>query len=85
MCTYNTIRAEISGSAKGPGQDWLRVRDLTVYFDHPVHALHEHTVNIDVTDPDRGPGARVALELSPESARRLAAAITDALASADRL
>lgn len=60
----------------------MRVNDLTVYFDHPVHAMEEHTVNIDVTDPALGPGARVALELSPESARRLCAAITAALDSA---
>jgi len=60
----------------------MRVRDLTVYFDHPVHAMAEHTINIDVTDPALGPAARIALELPPESARRLAAAITEALESA---
>jgi hypothetical protein len=82
MCTYNTIQDSVSGSAKGPGGSWMTVTDLTVYFDHPVHALAEHTVNIDVTDPARGPGGRVALELTPASARRLAAAINAALASA---
>lgn len=82
MCTYSTVRAAISGSAKGPGGDWARVSDLTVYFDHPVHALEDHTINIDVTDPARGPGARIALELSPSSARALADAIQRALASA---
>lgn len=82
MCTYTTIRADIAGSAKGPGSQWMRVTDLTVYFDHPVHALHEHGVNIDVADPSLGPGGRVALELSPQSARRLADAITEALRTA---
>ncbi|HWE55275.1 MAG TPA: DUF6295 family protein [Acidimicrobiales bacterium] len=82
MCTYTTIRAGIRGSAKGPAGQWMRVSDLTVYFDHPVHALEEHTVNIDVADPSRGPSGRVALELSPASARTLAEAITTALASA---
>lgn len=82
MCTYATVRSAITGSAKGPAGGWMRVCDLTVYFDHPVHALEEHTVNIDVTDPALGPGARIALELSPRSARALADAIHATLASA---
>lgn len=82
MCTYATFKDCVSGSAKGPGGEWMRVSDITVYFDHPVHALAEHTVNIDVADPARGPSARLALELTPTSARRLAAAIEAALASA---
>lgn len=81
MCTYSTIQESVAGSAKGPGGKWFRVTDATVYFDHPVHALAEHTVNIDIADPARGPGARVALELTPESARRLAGAIRAALDS----
>lgn len=81
MCTYTTISDKVSGSAKGPGGPWMAVTDVTVYFDHPVHALAAHTVNIDVADPSRGPGARVALELTPASARRLMAAIGAALDS----
>lgn len=80
MCTYTTERTEIAGSGKGPGQ-WLRLRTATVYYDHPVHAMAEHTLNIDLADPERGPAARVALELTAESALALAQAITDALAS----
>jgi hypothetical protein len=60
----------------------MHVTDATVYFDHPVHAMAEHTLNIDVTDPTKGPSARVALELTAESARRLVTAIQEALASA---
>ncbi|WP_329562531.1 DUF6295 family protein [Kitasatospora sp. NBC_01266] len=82
MCTYLTVKDEIDGSAKGPGGSWLHVRDLAVYFDHPVHAMAEHTVNIDLSDPSKGPSARVALELTAESARRLVTAIQEALAAA---
>jgi hypothetical protein len=82
VCTYLTVSEQVTGSAKGPGGKWFRVTDLHVYFDHPVHAMAEHSVNIDVTDPTLGPGARVALELTPASARRLAEAIGSALASA---
>ncbi len=81
MCTYSTFSDKLTGSAKGPGGAWMSVSDLTVYFDHPVHAMAEHTLNIDVSDPARGPSARVALELTPQSARRLMAAIRAALDS----
>jgi len=53
-----------------------------VYFDHPVHALAEHTLNIDFADPSKGPSARVAVELTAASARELVIAIEAALASA---
>ena len=52
----------------------------TVYYDHPVHAQAEHTLNIDFTDGR--PGHRVAVELTAASARELVTAIEAALASA---
>jgi hypothetical protein len=81
MCTYLTERVEITGSGKGAG-GWFALSDATVYFDHPVHASAEHTLNIDFINPDRGPGARVAVELTAQSARALAAAIEATLAAA---
>ena len=56
MCTYATVRTALEGSAKGPGSSWFHVTDGTVYFDHPVHAMAEHTLNIDFADPANGPG-----------------------------
>jgi len=82
MCTYLTVRTPITGSAKGPNSKWFAVTDATVYYDHPVHALAEHTLNIDLADPSRGPSARVAVELTAQSARELIEAIAAALASA---
>ena len=82
MCTYATSRAAVRGSAKGPNGGWFHVTDATVYFDHPVHALAEHTLNIDLANPTGGPSARVALELTAESARALVVAIEEALAAA---
>jgi Family of unknown function (DUF6295) len=81
MCTYATERVSITGSGKGP-EGWFRLTDATVYFDHPVHALAEHTLNIDFAAPAQGPAARVAVELDAASARRLVEAMTAALASA---
>jgi hypothetical protein len=82
MCTYATVKAPVAGSAKGPGGSWLRITDATVYFDHPVHAMADHTLNIDFAAPGEGPGARVAVELAAPAARALVEAIESALASA---
>jgi hypothetical protein len=71
----------MNGSAKGPGGAWFHVTDATVYYDHPVHAMADHTLNIDLADPEKGPGARVALELTAASARDLVTAIEAALAA----
>jgi hypothetical protein len=82
MCTYATVRTDIEGSAKGPQHAWFHVTSATVYFDHPVHALAEHTLNVDFAAPALGPSARVAVELTASSARALIDAIESALASA---
>jgi hypothetical protein len=82
MCTYTTIHVPVDGSGKGPSGSWMRVTNATVYFDHPVHAMAEHTLNIDIADPAKGPAGRIALELTAESARLLVSAIEEALASA---
>jgi hypothetical protein len=81
MCSYLTMPTDVAGSAKGP-QGWFSVTSAQVYFDHPFHAPFDHTLNIDFLDPSRGPGARVAVELSAESARRLIHSIQEALAAA---
>ena len=81
MCTYLTEKVSISGSAKGP-TGWIGVTDASVYFDHPVHAQAEHTLNIDFLNPGKGPSARVAVELTAESARALVRAIEATLAAA---
>ncbi len=81
MCTYLTEKIQITGSGKGH-DGWLRLSDASVYFDHPVHAMAEHTLNIDFLNPAQGPAARVAVELTAASARELARAIEAMLAAA---
>src|SRR5260370_20691194 len=80
MCTYNTGKIGVTGSGKG-ASGWFALTDATVYFDHPVHAMADHTLNIDFLNPAKGPAARVAVELTAHSARALAAAIDAALAA----
>ncbi|TDC83690.1 DUF6295 family protein [Actinomadura sp. 7K507] len=81
MCTYQTFKVELDGAAKG-ASGWFTPTEGAVYVDHPFHACHEHTVNIDFTDPAAGPSARVAVELTEESALALVGAIQQALAAA---
>lgn len=81
MCTYATEKITVSGSGKG-ADGWFRLTDATVYFDHPVHATPEHTLNIDFINPSKGPSARVAVELTKESGAALLVAIQKALDSA---
>jgi hypothetical protein len=81
VCTYTTVAVDIQGSAKGAGGDWQRLSSATVYFDHPVHAMADHTLNIDLATPAAGPAARVGIELTASSARALVEAIEAALAA----
>jgi hypothetical protein len=80
MCTYLTEKIEVTGSGKG-SSGWFGLSDATIYFDHPVHAAAEHTLNIDFLNPSQGPSARVAVELTADSARALMKAIEATLAS----
>ena len=81
MCTYLTEKLDVEGSGKGAA-GWFTLSQATVYLDHPQHAPAEHTLNIDFLNPQQGPSARVAVELTAQSARALAAAIESALAAA---
>ena len=81
MCTYLTEKVDIDGSGKG-ADGWFGLSNATVYVDHPVHAQYAHTVNIDFINPAQGASARVAVELTEESALALVGAIQRALAAA---
>jgi len=78
VCTYITNMVSTEGSGKG-ADGWFPLTETSVYFDHPVHAPAEHTLNIDFRNPDRGAGARVAVELTADTARALAHAILETL------
>ena len=82
MCTMIAQQVGIDGSGKGPG-GWFAVRQVSVSYDHPFHAPLEYALNLDFVDEVQGPGARVAVELDAESARRLVDAIKAVLARAE--
>ena len=82
MCTMIVEQIAVEGSGKGAG-GWFSVRQANVSYDHPFNAPLDHALNIDFVDEAQGPGARVAVELSVESARALVATIQAVLGRAD--
>lgn len=78
MCTMIVETAEISGSGKGP-EGWFTLSHVAVSYDHPFHLPLEYALNIDFVNEAQGPGARTAVELTPESARQLVRVIQAAL------
>ena len=83
MCTYATMHDDARGEREGPRQPAGSTSPTAPSTSTiPVHAMAEHTLNIDFADPARGPAARVAVELTAASARSLIAAIEAALESA---
>ena len=82
MCTDIIEITPVAGEGKGE-RGWFELTRAVVSYDHPHHALLEEAINIDFVNPALGPGARVAVEISLESARALAAALARAIAQAD--
>ena len=82
MCTMIVKQAGIEGSGKGTA-DWLKVNRANVSYDHPFNLPLEHALNIDFVNEAQGPSARVAVELSAESARFLAETILAVLERAE--
>lgn len=81
MCTYIVEKVKISGSAKGRS-GWFSSDEAVVSFDHPVHAMDDHTLNIDFLKSDGSPTDRVALEIRPADALLLAKTILAVLEEA---
>ncbi len=82
MCTMIVTQARISGSGKG-ANGWFTLGEVNVSYDHPFHVPLEHALNIDFVNEAEGPGARVAVELTVDSARRLAHTILATLQRAE--
>ena len=75
-------QAKIEGCGKGArgGSTCVRPTCRTIT---PYHIRLEHALNIDFVNEAAGPGARVAVELTPEAARELVKAILSALDQAE--
>ena len=82
MCTTIALTVPVAGSAKGP-HGWFTLDHAYVGYDHPFHAPLEHAVSLDFVNEEQGPAARVAVELTRESARDLLRHLQEALDRAD--
>jgi hypothetical protein len=83
MCTMIAKQVKIEGSGKRT-LGWFKLAEADISYDHPFDAPFEHTLNIDFVNESLGPGARVAVELSVESARALMEAIREVLEQAEQ-
>ena len=83
MCAGTIEVGEVVGSAKG-AQGWFPLTRAQVAYDHPYQAQMDEALIIDFTNPQRGPGSRVSVELSPASARSLVYMIEAALLDGQR-
>jgi hypothetical protein len=82
MCT--SIVEVVTAEGAGKGVDgWFRLNLSVVSYDHPHHALLEEAIIIDFLNPSLGPDARVAVELSLQSAKALNGALARAVAAAE--
>ena len=82
MCT--SIVEIVGADGAGKSSDgWFELTHSVVSYDHPHHALLEEAITIDFVNAALGPGARVAVELTLESAKELSGALTRAIAAAE--
>ena len=83
MCSWITEKTSVMAHGKGTS-DWIPLNTANVYYDHPASAPLDHALIIDFLNPAAGPAARVAVELSAESARSLVRAIEAALLAGEQ-
>jgi hypothetical protein len=82
MCTSIVEIVEADGAGKGEG-GWFKLTHSVVSYDHPHHALLEEAITIDFVNAALGPAARVAVELTLQSAKELSRALSRAIAAAE--
>jgi hypothetical protein len=75
-------KVKIDGSGKGLN-GWFKLEQANVSYDHPFDAPYEHALNIDFVNESQGLGARVAVELSEQTARELVRTILEVLDRAE--
>jgi len=82
MCTSIVEIVNANGAGKA-NDGWFNLTHSVVSYDHPHHALLEEAITIDFMNLKLGPSARVAVELTLESAKQLSGALARAIAAAE--
>ena len=83
MCTMIAQKVTLEGSARG-ASGWFAANQANVSYDHPFDVPQEYALNIDFVNEALGPGARVAVELTADSARALVETIRAVLEQAEQ-
>jgi len=84
VCTSIVEIVAADGQGKGEG-GWFALTDAVVSYDHPHHALLEEAIVIDFVTSTMGPSARVAVEITLQSAKALSAALVRAIEAAEEV
>ncbi len=84
MCTSIVEIVKAEGAGKGE-HGWFDLTHSVVSYDHPHHALYDEAITLDFVNSTLGPSARVAVEISLQSARDLSAALIKAIAEAEEV
>jgi hypothetical protein len=82
MCSNIVVVGDVAGSGRSQ-QGWFDIKTAVITFDHPSHTNVEHSINISLMNEAEGPGARVAVELTADSARELIRLLRDALSQGE--
>jgi hypothetical protein len=82
MCTSIVEIVGVEGAGKSV-DGWIRLTHAVVSYDHPHHALLEEAVAIDFVNSTHGPGTRVAVELTLQSAKQLSDALARTIVAAE--
>ena len=84
MCTSIVEIVDAQGEGRGEN-GWFAITRAVVSYDHPHHALLDEAICIDFVNPELGPGARAAVEITLDSAKALSAALARAIAAAEEM
>jgi len=71
-------KTNIQGSGKG-NKGWFKLSQANVFFDHPTHLHMDYAINIDFIDATQEESKRIAIELTPDSAKNLIDTILESL------
>jgi hypothetical protein len=82
MCTSIIEIARAEGMAKR-GDDWFRLSQAVVAYDHARHAPLGDVITLDFVNTGLEPGARAGVELTLETAKELCAALSRAITAAE--
>jgi hypothetical protein len=84
VCTSIVEIVPADGAGKS-AEGWIDLTHAVVSYDHPHHALLEEAITLDFVNSALGPGARIAVEMTLETAKGLSAALIRAIAAAEEV